>query len=106
MILVMMKMRMVIMMIKMVDNTADDDGSDGADHGDTDVDADADDHENMDNDTTKHDDADNNMQTMIQWQKVIICYNSICRQLVNTATATRRKYKPMRQLAHTRKCKI
>ena len=44
------------MMIKMVDNTADDDGSDGADRGDTDVDADADDHENMDNDTTEHDD--------------------------------------------------
>ena len=97
---------MAIMMIKMVDNTADDDGSDGADRGDTDVDADADDHENMDNDTTKHDDADNNMQTMIQWQKVIICYNSIRRQLVNTATSTRRKYKPMRQLGHTRKCKI
>ena len=94
------------MMIKMVDNTADDDGSDGADRGDTDVDADADDHENMDNDTTKHDDADNNMQTMIQWQKVITCYNSIHRQLVNTATSTRRKYKPMRQLGHTRKCKI
>ena len=47
------------MMIKMVDNTADD-GSDGADRGDTDVDADADDHENIDNDTTEHDDADNN----------------------------------------------
>ena len=72
------------MMIKMVDNTAEDDGNDGADRGDTDVDADADDHENMDNDTTEHDDADNNDandDTMTEG------YNMLCQYTPATATS-------------------
>ena len=85
-------------MIKMVDNTADDDGSDGADRGDTDVDADADDHENMDNDTTEHDDADNNDANDDTRTNAMIVYTGNAKAATSRNNTSHGQYSPR---AHT-----